>query len=550
MARKLFGGFSDNQKFILLKKLGYTGPQQKDDIAKFMAASPEAASKFKEYYNLAKEMIEGKPVGMATGGSVAPSGPLQKAKDEYGNAVSKLSKINDKLAADPTNEKLIKKQQAYQTDETRTKALLAAAGKTYNIKNTKTPNELINKSLNNPKGLVTKPEVKKMEVSEKHLINKNVGEVNVKPNISPSVMGKASTVNMPNSIKTKTYDPAKVKDKMNNAMSDVEAVEGKVGEKELVDAETMNPDELSQLELEAAQLDTSAQVYSEKDVKKLKDTLAKQQSNLEVTKVSIADAQSELEGIDAQLAINPANTGLKDRKAALVAELKSLESTKQKQKANLESTKTSLDNAEGTTVADRELEDGELVEAATLKNSGIKTPEAKAAELDGKVPTATVAEFKGKTPKAKAADKYELTPTEVAKVEATKIEDAATIAEEEIPQGEAAVSEYESLVKSAQGTVGANELISQLNNAEEVNKAVSTVAATMETVNSSAIATAATASFSQAALANAEQGTVNPMSTVQGQLSNMMQQFNDGTPIWAAGAMRAANAAMAARGMG
>ena len=33
-------------------------------------------------------------------------------------------------------------------------------------------------------------------------------------------------------------------------------------------------------------------------------------------------------------------------------------------------------------------------------------------------------------------------------------------------------------------------------------------------------------------------------------MATLMEQFNDGTPAWAAGAMRAANAAMAARGMG
>jgi len=51
-------------------------------------------------------------------------------------------------------------------------------------------------------------------------------------------------------------------------------------------------------------------------------------------------------------------------------------------------------------------------------------------------------------------------------------------------------------------------------------------------------------------LALAAQGDVDAQSTVQGQLSSLMKDFDDGTPAWAAGAMRAANAAMAARGMG
>ena len=51
-------------------------------------------------------------------------------------------------------------------------------------------------------------------------------------------------------------------------------------------------------------------------------------------------------------------------------------------------------------------------------------------------------------------------------------------------------------------------------------------------------------------LAEFKEGKIEAQDTVQGQLANLMAQFDDGTPAWAAGAMRAANAAMAARGMG
>lgn len=52
-------------------------------------------------------------------------------------------------------------------------------------------------------------------------------------------------------------------------------------------------------------------------------------------------------------------------------------------------------------------------------------------------------------------------------------------------------------------------------------------------------------------LALAAQGDVSALDTVQGQLTELMKSFNDGaTPAWAAGAIRTANAAMAARGLG
>lgn len=48
----------------------------------------------------------------------------------------------------------------------------------------------------------------------------------------------------------------------------------------------------------------------------------------------------------------------------------------------------------------------------------------------------------------------------------------------------------------------------------------------------------------------AEQGQLREESTVQGQMSKLMKDFEQGTPPWAAGAMRAANQALAARGLG
>jgi hypothetical protein len=51
-------------------------------------------------------------------------------------------------------------------------------------------------------------------------------------------------------------------------------------------------------------------------------------------------------------------------------------------------------------------------------------------------------------------------------------------------------------------------------------------------------------------LAQAEQGNVDALATVEGQLRLLMRSFDDGTPAWAAGAIRAANSAMASRGLG
>ena len=105
---------------------------------------------------------------------------------------------------------------------------------------------------------------------------------------------------------------------------------------------------------------------------------------------------------------------------------------------------------------------------------------------------------------------------------------------------------------AAQGTVTVDQLPQPAQIAEaEMAQASAIVSGGQLSLDAQAVA-AKLASFSvdNGTLAEAVQGNVTAQDTVQGQLSQLMQQFNDGTPAWAAGAIRAANSAMVARGLG
>jgi hypothetical protein len=105
---------------------------------------------------------------------------------------------------------------------------------------------------------------------------------------------------------------------------------------------------------------------------------------------------------------------------------------------------------------------------------------------------------------------------------------------------------------AAQGVVSQNELPTPAQIAEaDMAQAQAIVSGGQLSQDATAVA-AKLRSFTVDAgtLAQAAQGNVNAQDTVQGQLASLMKQFDDGTPVWAAGAMRAANAAMAARGLG
>ena len=86
--------------------------------------------------------------------------------------------------------------------------------------------------------------------------------------------------------------------------------------------------------------------------------------------------------------------------------------------------------------------------------------------------------------------------------------------------------------------------------ADQMAQAVAMTDAGLSTEANPVAAKLAKFSVDNGTLALAMAGEVKALATVEGQLSQLMKDFDDGTPAWAAGAMRAANAVMASRGIG
>ena len=146
-------------------------------------------------------------------------------------------------------------------------------------------------------------------------------------------------------------------------------------------------------------------------------------------------------------------------------------------------------------------------------------------------------------------DTYSLNPTDTAKLLVPKVADPAT--DEDFPKTEGAETDYRSSIDAIQGDVGKKELVNADDigvNKEIVNGAVYTAAKIMEELNDNAIMKAE--NLEQITLAETVEGTVKATSTIKGQMEIIMQEFNDGTPAWAAASMRAATALMNSRGLG
>ena len=190
----------------------------------------------------------------------------------------------------------------------------------------------------------------------------------------------------------------------------------------------------------------------------------------------------------------------------------------------------------------RQLDAGEIPTAALFD----EYTKSEAAELEGEVEEIDPAKFETETPKAEAEVDYNLPPTQVAETEATKVKEAAKF--DEYATAEEKKSEFVPEVTAEETTVGADEIV-------DVNKIVNeesviVTGKTLEALNEASTAKAATATFTQQLAAKAVKGEVSASSTVQYQMEKLMASFDDGTPAWAAGALRKANAAMSARGLG
>jgi len=114
-----------------------------------------------------------------------------------------------------------------------------------------------------------------------------------------------------------------------------------------------------------------------------------------------------------------------------------------------------------------------------------------------------------------------------------------------ISQGEAAAP-----IEAAQTTVGTKEIAKAAQIAEK--DMATAEAMTMDGLADDAVAVAKKMeafTVDDGTLAEFKEGKIEAQDTVQGQLTSLMASFDDGTPSWAAGAMRAANEAMATRGL-
>jgi len=194
----------------------------------------------------------------------------------------------------------------------------------------------------------------------------------------------------------------------------------------------------------------------------------------------------------------------------------------------------------------------------TATTSDIRTEQAKQAAATGTVSEGAKATAQtgtlsgGATAKTQQVGSEYKTPVVSGQRTTGEGELVTAVTDAPVVKSETAQAAAPAAVQAAQGVVKAEELVKPAQIAE-ADMAQATAITAEGLAPDAKVVAARLEKFTvdDGTLAAAAQGNVDAQSTVQGQLTELMKSFDDGaTPAWAAGAIRAANAVMASRGLG
>jgi len=173
--------------------------------------------------------------------------------------------LNDAMAAsqaNPEDEQLAKMVEAAQAEVNSAQAALSNVSSGFEAVNVPSPGEVRDTLINDPGSVTTTADVKTTtdEQKEAGTIEEGTGQVDTKTEADVTTVDTTKTVDQPDEITTKTYQPLEVTADVNDIMERLEEVTGEVGQNALVKAQTMSPDELAQLGLTAAQIEKAQTV--------------------------------------------------------------------------------------------------------------------------------------------------------------------------------------------------------------------------------------------------------------------------------------------------
>ena len=324
MAMK-FGGFTPEQMGKIIPEMQ---GMQADEQAAFLAASPKAASTLGKMAEVAQKKISmaqgGYVQGYQEGGTVADANPslvnkedplvqaeerksedplvnqgvvptsvesktsfginpppkeadsfkksLDSAQLEYSNAETAAAAAMAKSQADPENKELAKAAEDAQNSVNAAQTKMNAADKAFKTIASPSISEYTSKVTNDPESMIEKADVKKISEEDKEagMIDPTTGQLDEASTAKVTTATPTADATSPEVIPAETYEPLEASASIEAVMSRLEAATGKPSAEALVDAQSMNPEDLAQLGVSVEQISEAQKVVAP-DPRKLED---------------------------------------------------------------------------------------------------------------------------------------------------------------------------------------------------------------------------------------------------------------------------------------
>ena len=197
MAKK-FLGFTPDQQYTLLNKLGYSGPKDSESMQQFLASSPSASAKMGQYAQKAQERLDNYTLKLAEGGTVDP-------------AQAKLDDAQQKLADTTSSGGTQKDIKAAQKD-------LTAAQTAFNLTNVPTTAEMASTAINKPETLTTQAEAAKIVQTPDQLIAQGTGQVTPAAPITAATVTEPAQATAPTQTATNTFEASTTQSQTETAL--------------------------------------------------------------------------------------------------------------------------------------------------------------------------------------------------------------------------------------------------------------------------------------------------------------------------------------------
>ncbi len=224
-----FGGFTDQQREVLARRMGFAGPMEK--FGEYLQSSPEYQNKFVSYENKARQLVEGEapPVpGFAAGGTV------QKQIDRS-RAARGLPPQGGSTQPTPTT--VAPTTPTAQASATAPTPTASQALQTQNWQGATVTQEM----LNNPEKYTPQVKVEQMQTSPDQFVNPEAGQAAATPNVTASQTAPTAQAEAPATTPAPQVQTASTAPSVASATEGMTAAKGTVSDQAKVEAATALP---------------------------------------------------------------------------------------------------------------------------------------------------------------------------------------------------------------------------------------------------------------------------------------------------------------------